>query len=159
MKTATTKYRPEKLMMRIVKGGMQPADNYTTTKLRARNYAMGEIVAAQITKPRNPKFWRLAHGLGSMVAENIDSFAGMDSHCVIKRLQREALIACDEFAFMVPGCGIVTQYTPRSLSFESMSAEEFDSVYKQICSWLVKHYWPSQTNEQIEEMALLLSCD
>jgi len=151
-----TKSRPEKLMMRIVKGGLQPADNYTTTKLRARKYAVGEIVAATITKPRNPKFWRMAHALGALVATNIESFEGMDSHKVLKRLQREALISCDEFAFMVPGCGIVTQYIPRSMSFESMSAEEFDEVYAGLCRHIITQYWPSETTARLEEMALMM---
>ena len=120
---------------------------------------MGDIVAGTISKPRNPKFWRLAHGLGALVAENIESFSGMDAHKVLKRLQREALIACDEFAFMVPGCGMVTQYTPRSLSFESMSEEEFSSVYETMCKWIVQNYWPSENTERLTEMALLMASE
>ena len=151
--------KPEKLMLKVIKGGFAPADAYTARKLRDRKYSMGDIVAGTISKPRNPKFWRLAHGLGALVAENIESFSGMDAHKVLKRLQREALIACDEFAFMVPGCGMVTQYTPRSLSFESMSAEEFDSVYAQMCAWLITHYWPSENTERLTEMALLMASE
>lgn len=149
--------KPEKLMLKVIKGGFAPADDYTSKKLRERNYSIGEIVAGQITKPRNPKFWRLAHGLGTLVSENIQGFEGMDSHKVIKRLQREALIECDEFAFHVPGCGMVIQYIPRSLSFESMSEDVFSEVYSGICQWIVKTYWPTETTERIEEMALLLA--
>ena len=151
--------KPEKLMFKVVRGGFQPADAYTTRKLRDRKYSMGDIVAGTISKPRNPKFWRLAHGLGALVAENIESFSGMDAHRVLKRLQREALIACDEFAFMVPGCGMVTQYTPRSLSFESMSEEEFSSVYETMCKWIVQNYWPSENTERLTEMALLMASE
>lgn len=148
--------KPEKLMLRVVKGGFVPADVYTSKRLSERKYGIGEIVAGQISKPRNPKFWRLAHGLGALVAENIDSFEGMDAHKVLKRLQREALIECDEFAFMVPGCGMITQYIPRSLSFESMSAEVFDEVYAGMCRWIVQTYWPNETTERLTEMALLM---
>ena len=151
--------KPEKLMFKVVRGGFQPADAYTTRKLRDRKYSMGDIVAGTISKPRNPKFWRLAHGLGALVAENIESFSGMDAHKVLKRLQREALIACDEFAFMVPGCGMVTQYTPRSLSFESMSEEEFSSVYETMCKWIVQNYWPLENTERLTEMALLMASE
>jgi len=151
--------KPEKLMLKVIKGGFAPADAYTARKLRDRKYSMGDIVAGTISKPRNPKFWRLAHGLGALVAENIESFSGMDAHRVLKRLQREALIACDEFAFMVPGCGMVTQYTPRSLSFESMSEEEFSSVYETMCKWIVQNYWPSENTERLTEMALLMASE
>lgn len=148
--------KPEKLMFRVIKGGFAPADGYTSKRLRERNYAIGEIVAGQITKPRNPKFWRLAHGLGTLVAENIDSFGGMDAHKVLKRLQREALIECEEFVFKVANCGMVTQYIPRSLSFESMSEEVFSDVYARMCQHIVREYWPSETTDRIAEMAQMM---
>jgi hypothetical protein len=148
--------KPEKLMFRVVKGGFEPADEYTKLRLRDRKYAIGEIVAGTITKPRNPKFWRLAHGLGQLVAENIEGFEGMLPHKVLKRLQREGMIECDEFAFKVEGCGMVTQYIPRSLSFESMSEEEFSEVYKLMCAHIVKFYWPEETTERVAEMAKLM---
>ena len=149
--------KPEKLMLRVIKGGFAPADEYTSKRLRARNYSIGEIVAGQITKPRNPKFWRLAHGLGTVVAENIEGFEGMDAHKVLKRLQLEALTECDEFVFKVPNCGMVTQYIPRSLSFESMSEEVFRDVFTRMCQHIVKEYWPTETTERIEEMAQMMA--
>lgn len=145
--------KPEKLMLKVIKGGFAPADEYTSKKLRERNYSIGEIVAGQITKPRNPKFWRMAHALGNLVAENIVGFEGMEAHKVIKRLQREAMLECDEFAFKVAGCGIVTQYIPKSLSFESMSEEVFSEFYSQMCQYIITAYWPSETTESIESMA------
>lgn len=148
--------KPEKLMLKVIKGGFAPADDYTAKRLRERKYSIGEIVAGQITKPRNPGFWRLAHGLGTLVAENIEGFEGMDAHKVLKRLQREAMIECDEFIFKVPNCGMVTQYTPRSLSYESMSEEVFQDVYAQMCAWIVKEYWPTETTENIVRMAEMM---
>lgn len=149
--------KPEKLMLKVVRGGFAPADEYTSKRLRERNYSIGEIVAGQITKPRNPKFWRLAHGLGTLVAENIEGFEGMDAHKVLKRLQREALIECDEFVFKVPGCGMVIQYNPRSLSFESMSEEVFSDVYARMCQHIITEYWPTESTERLTEMALIMS--
>ena len=147
--------KPEKLMMKIGKGCIIPSDEYTKNKFKERNYSIGDVVSVQISKPRNPKFHRLVHGLGAMVVENIEGFEGMDSHKALKRLQREGLIECDEMTFKVDGCGMVTQYTPRSLSFESMSEEVFAEVYRQICKVIIKMYWPSETTDGIEKMALL----
>lgn len=148
--------KPEKLMLRVIKDGFAPADEYSRKRLRERKYSIGEIVAGQITKPRNPKFWRLAHGLGTLVSENIEGFEGMDCHKVLKRLQREALIECDEFVFKVPNCGMVTQYIPRSLSFESMSDEVFHDVYAKMCQYIIKEYWPTETTERMTEMAQMM---
>jgi hypothetical protein len=148
--------KPEKIMLRVDKGALVPADQFASKLLRERKYAIGDIVSAVITKPRNPGFWRLAHQLGTLVVENIEGFEGMDSHKAIKRLQREAMIECDEFVFNVPGCGMVTQYIPRSLSFESMSDELFHEVYQGICRWIVKTYWKDETPENIERMAGLM---
>ena len=148
--------KPEKLMLRVIKGGFEPADTYTSKKLRERGYAIGDIVAGLITKPRNPGFWRLAHGLGKLLAENIESFTGMDAHKVLKRIQREAMIECEEFSFNVPGCGMVIQYVPKSLSFESMDDGTFHEVYAAMCAHVVKTYWPAETTARIEEMALLM---
>lgn len=148
--------KPEKLMMKVAKGCIVPADEYTKNKLKARNYSIGDVVSVQISKPRNPKFHRLVHGLGTLVVENIEEFEGMDSHKALKRLQREGMIECDEFMFKVPGCGMVTQYVPRSLSFESMSEEVFAGVYKQICGVIVKMYWPKETSERVAQMAEMM---
>ncbi len=153
---AVTKSKPSKLMLKVIKGGFAPADTFTSSQLRERGYAINDIVAGVITKPRNPKFWRLAHGLGALVSENIESFAGMNAHKVLKRIQREAMIECDEFAFMVPGCGMVTQYIPRSLSFESMDEGMFNEVYAAMCAHIVKTYWPTETTERVAEMAELM---
>jgi hypothetical protein len=79
----------------------------------------------------------------------------MDCHKVLKRLQREALIECDEFVFKLAGM-MVTQFTPRSLSFESMSEEVFSDVYARMCQHIVKEYWPTETTERVAEMAELM---
>lgn len=148
--------KPEKLLMRVIKGGLAPADNNVVIRLRDRKYSINDIVAVTISKTRNPGFHRLVHALGSMVVDNIEEFEGMDSHKALKRLQREGLIECDEFTFKVAGCGMVTQYIPRSLSFESMDEETFQSVYKQICGVIVKLYWPTETTESVSQMAELM---
>lgn len=143
----------EKLMCRIVKGGIQPADSYTAEKLRARKFRVGDIVAVAITKPRNPKFHNLAHRIGQLVVSNIDEFANSDAHTALKRMQIEAGIACDEIAIRIPNLGAVIQRIPRSLSFESMDEGEFHEVVRAFCRHIAMNYWPGLTPEQVELMA------
>ncbi len=148
-----TKRRRERIMMRVVKGGLSPADDYSTEALRARKYKVGDIVSVEVSKPRNPGFHRLAHRIGSLCAANIDAFTGMGAHNVLKRIQLEARIGCDEVGYRLPGYGYITQFDPRSLSYESMSEDEFRPIVKAFCDHIAREYWPSLTPEKIEEMA------
>ena len=116
-------------MLRVVKGGFAPADNYTAERLRGR-LKVGDIVAATISKPRNPGFHRLAHALGKLLADNLDEFDGMEAHGVLKRLQIEGNIACNAIAVVFPGVGPCEYRIPQSLSFASMDETAFREVFR-----------------------------
>ena len=126
--SAVLKSKPSRVMLRVVKGALQPADSFAAQELRRRGYRIGDIVAGEIKKPRNPGFHRLAHALGSVVADNIEAFSGMDAHAVLKRLQIEANIGCDEIALNFPGIGPCTYRVPQSLSYESLDEGQFREV-------------------------------
>lgn len=148
--------KPERLLLTVAKGALQPADGYTAKRLRERGYRVGDMLLAELRKPRNPGFWRLAHRLGTLIAENIDDYSGMDAHDVLKRIQIEGDIACDMVpAFMeIMGQRIkVNQRIPRSLSYASMEQGEFHAVLRQMSEYVARTYWPSLTAEQIEHMA------
>ena len=93
--------KPERLLLTVVKGALAPGDGYTAKRLRERGYKVGDILLADLRKPRQPGFHRLAHRLGMLVADNIDEFAGLDGHAVLKRLQIEANVECDEIRIIV----------------------------------------------------------
>ena len=145
--------RPEKIMFRVEKGALVPADRFSFEKLRARKYSTGDLVAVQLGKCRNPRFHRLAHALGTLVVENIEDFEGMNAHAALKRIQIESNTACDEIMLKIPGLGAVMQRIPRSLSFESMDEDEFKETVKGFCRHIAKQYWPDMQPEQIEKMA------
>ena len=146
----------ERIYLRVAKGCLEPADECQRAKLRERGYRTGDLLAADLTKPRNPKFNRLVHQLGRLVVENIEAFAGLDAHKAIKRLQIEGKIACDEIGISVPGYGMVIQLIPRSLSFESMDEGEFHSAARGISRTIAERYWTNLTEEQILNMAELM---
>lgn len=143
----------EKIYLRISKGALVPADGFAEQQLRARNYKIGDVIKADLTKLRNPKFNRLVHRIGQLVVANIDSFSGLDAHAAIKRCQLESGTQCDEIAIMLEGYGMVIQRIPRSLSFDEMSEESYHAASKDICRWIVKKYWKTLTAEKIQEMA------
>lgn len=91
----------EKIYFRVQRlpsgvGALVPADPCAASKLRERSYRTGDLLAADLTKPRNPKFNRLVHRIGQLVVANIGAFSGLDAHAAIKRLQWEGNVACDE---------------------------------------------------------------
>lgn len=143
-----------KIWLRVTNDGQFiPADSSQAAELRRRGYKRGDLIAADMTKPRNPKFNGLVHKLGQLVTHNIEAFAGMDSHKAIKRLQLEGKICCDELAIMLPGFGQMMYLVPQSLSFESMDEAEFQDAARRICRFLSERYWPACTAEEIERMA------
>ena len=150
MTTATQK--PERFLLRVIKGGMEPADGYTRKRLREKGYHIGDVLFARLTKPRNPGFHRLAHKFGQLVADNIDDFHGMEAHRVLKRLQWESGIGCEEMGVKVPRVGFATIRIPLSLSFASMDEGEFTEVFRGLARWVAAEYWEGLSVDQVQEM-------
>lgn len=142
-----------KIYFRVAKGALVPADSYAASMLRERGYHINDLLAAELTKPRNPKFNRLVHQLGQLVVANIDEFAGLDAHTAIKKLQIEGKIACDEIGIQVKGYGVVIQLIPRSLGYESLDEGEFLQAARGISRTISERYWPDMDAEKIEQMA------
>jgi hypothetical protein len=145
--------KKERIYMRIQHGYIEPADAYSTTQLRAKGYKVGDVVAVTLLKLRSPKFNRLVHRIGQLVVANIEAFSGLDAHQAVKRLQIEGRVACDEIGIMVSGFGMVIQFIPRSLSFDTMDEAEFVEAARGICRTIAERYWNTLTPKQIEEMA------
>ena len=153
MTAARKAHKPEPVYLRVIQGGLVPADSYAQTQLRNKKFKIGDVVRCDVRKLRNQKFNRLVHRIGQLVAANIEAFSGLDAHTCIKRLQIEGRIACDEIGIMVQGYGMVIQFIPRSMSFESMDEAEYHDCAKRICRLIAERYWPNLEPLQIEEMA------
>ena len=143
----------ERIYLRVAKGALVPADNYAASLLRSRGYAMNDLLAAELVKPRNPRFNRLVHRIGQLVVANIESFANLDAHQAIKRLQIEGKVFCEEIGIQVANYGTVIQLIPRSLSFESLDEGEYQQAARGICRTIAERYWPELDEDQIAEMA------
>lgn len=127
-----------------------PADRQTEAELRT--WDRGNVRAGELRCPRNPRFHRLAHAIGQLASGNLDDFAGMDGHQVLKRLQLESGVGCDEMAIRA-GSQMFMHRIPKSLSFSSMGQDEFKRVMTGLCQWLVDHYWPDTDVEEVMQMA------
>jgi len=140
----------------IVKTGyFVPADSYAVDALHQLNLKKDEHVQIQIHKIRNRGTWKHSHNIGALCIEHIDAFSNYHrNHDVLKRLQFEGNIACDELAACLEGDELKIYRVPRSLSFDSMGDDEFEVVYSAMKQYICDRYWPNMTPEGIEEMAL-----
>lgn len=144
--------KPTPFMMRVEKGCLVPADNYTVGRLRERNYHAGDLVACTIKKLNNPKFHRLVHRIGQLCAKNIEVFRGTDAHTVLKRLQIEGNIHCEAIGVVLGGMAAEYRY-PLSLDFETVDDGERHEIARAFCRLISERYWHELTPEQVEEMA------
>jgi len=149
------KSKPQKYAFRVAKSrtnsGLVVADSISESAIAKLGH--GDLVFCQISKPRNPGFHRLAHAFGRLVSENIDGFSGLDAHSVLKRMQIESGIGCDEIAIIMKGVGPCMYRVPKSLSFESMDQMQFETIFSGLCSHVSTQYWGGLDPEEIERMA------
>jgi len=141
------------VLLRVERGALVPLDELSRAELKRRSFKVGDVLRAELKKGRNPEFHRLMHAFARLVSENIDAFSGLDAHSVLKRLQVEGNVGCDEIAVVFPGIGPCTYRIPRSLSFASMDEGEFREVARAFAAYVARTYWPSCAPEEIEQMA------
>lgn len=148
----SSRYR-ELFLLEVAKGALTPVDGFTAERLRAKGYHIGDILSATLVKSRNPGFHRLAHAFGKLCADNIEAFANLPAHTVLKRIQFEADIACERMQMLIKPLGLVEVKLPKSLGFASMDDGEFKEVFRAMCNHVAETYWQGCTAEQIEQMA------
>lgn len=143
----------ERLLLRVERGALVPADAHSQQRLRERGYRVGDVLAAELIKPRHPGFWRLAHRIGTLCVQNLDAFHGLTAHQAIKKLQFDTGLWCDITETEIPGLGVLLSKQPRSLAFESLDQGEFYELMKGLCGHIAATYWPHLSAEAVQEMA------
>lgn len=143
----------ERILLRVERGALVPADAHSQQRLRERGYRVGDVLAAELVKPRSPGFWRLAHRIGTLCTQSIDAFHGLTAHQAIKKIQIDAGLECDVTHTEIPGLGTLVSKQPRSLSFESMEQGAFYEFTRAACGHIASTYWPHLTADAVQEMA------
>lgn len=156
-----TKPLPVELILRVMTdpatgkptAAFVAASDADRSMLRERGFRLNTRVFAYLTRPRNPRFNRLVHGLGKILAQQLDRFTGKLSHAVIKELQFESGVCCDRTRTDIPGVGVLISTKPQSLSYSSMGEDEFKAFWTGVCGYVIAHDWPNLTPERLTEMA------
>lgn len=138
-------------------GALVPSCDLDKHLLKQRRVAVNREYRVGIEQARNAKFHRLVHALGKLVSENIAGFEGLNSHSVIKRLQREAGVFCEEQEIEIPGLGKLVVKVAQSIAFDCMDEADFRELYTAICRHVAATYWPDLDEASIHAMADLMS--
>lgn len=138
-------------------GIFRPADIAARNAMRAKKIRVGKVYAVTVKEIRNPGFHRKAHALMTAVIDNVEEFSTYvrrrDEHKVLKRMQLQARLACDEI--MIDG-GFIC-FIPMSINFDDMEEAEFEALYNGLIEYIARKYWPGMTREAIEEIAAFAS--
>lgn len=138
-------------------GALVPSSLWDRKEMAARKYAVNTQVRADLRKPRNVKFHRLAHALGTLIRESFDECAQMDAHDALKHMQSKAGVCCVTVEYDIPGVGKLTRTEPRSIAFDSMDEGEFSQLFKGICDYLpTLPQWASLTPDQVRAFVVLM---
>lgn len=153
---AKRKKNSRAIMLRVTNDGrFEPADDISRDVCRKRKYRVGDILSADVKGARNYVQWKRAHKLGQLLAENIDDFSGWNCHRVLKRLQIETGIGCDEYPIKTD-YGMLMHRVPLSLAFDEMDEGEFQEIYAGFCQHIIDTYWHDLSHDQINDMASLV---
>lgn len=133
-----------------------PVSDLDRHLLKQRRVAIGKEYRVGVEQARNSKFHRLVHALGRLVSENVDAFAGLNCHAVIKRLQREAGVFCEEQEIEIPNLGKLVVKVAQSIAFDCMDEADFKELYTAICRHVAATYWPGLDEQAVEAMAGLM---
>lgn len=141
----------EPICLRVTAAGvLEPASAYYAAQLRARRLRVGDLVHAELTKPRNPKHHRLVFALLQRVLENQDGLQ------TIEQLLTIVKIKLGRVDTVVDAASGRAYYVPQSIAFASMDQGEFNVFWKDLCRMVARDYFPHLDPDQVAELAEMM---
>lgn len=137
-------------------GALVPDHPIDRRSMKERKLHVGRMVRCTIREDRNPMFWRKAHVLGGWLADNVESFAGLDMHQALKKLQERSGIGCETVVYDIPGVCKLTRTEAQSLNFSDMDEGVFSSLWDGWIEWLRRNAWPHLAPASREEVEMLI---
>lgn len=143
--------KKEPVCLRVTAAGtLEPASAYYSAELRARRLRVGDLVHADLTKPRNPKHHRLVFALLQKVLENMDGLQ------TIEQLLTIIKIKLGRVDTLVDASSGKAYYVPQSIAFASMDQTEFSVLWRDLCRLVARDYFPGMDPDQVAELAEMM---
>lgn len=136
--------RKEPIFLRVVKGALVPASGRDEQALRARKYSIGDVLSADLAKPRNPKHHKLVMSLLQLVLDSQEGLQTIDQLLTIVKIKMGRATA------YVDAASSKTYWVVESISFASMDQGAFEIFWEDLKNLVTKDYLPGMTNDQLE---------
>lgn len=167
-------------------GCLVPAGHVDRAILRRKKIKTGMRIRTTVSKERSYGQHKYAHKIGQFMEANVEGFEGMDAHQVIKVLQLDGGVFCDEqeidaspvvgavlkaagivlgeaaakmLAAVLPSIKTIKVKVPRSLSFDEMDEGDFQAFIKGICRHITEKHMPTLSPEQVTDLIDLMPDD
>lgn len=148
------KPRKEPLYLRVTPDGkFEPASAYYSAKLREKKYRVGDLVRADLTKPRYPRHHRLVFATLRKVVDNLDY--ELSEHRLLTVLK----IKMGRVDDLIDSATGKVYYIPESIAFDAMEQGEFSEFHREMCRVIARDYLPGMSPAQVAELAEMMVDD
>lgn len=138
-------------------GCLVPVGHADRAILRQKKLKIGARIRTTVSRERDYGQHKYVHRIGQFVEANIEGFDGLDAHQVVKKLQAEGGILCDQERLKLEGFdGYLIRNVPRSLAFDEMDEGDFQQFVRQLCAHISAKYLPTLTPDQVAEAVELM---
>jgi len=134
-------------LIKTPNGDLRPATE--TDRAVVRRWTPGDMVTAEVKRPRSNELHAFYFHLLRMVHENSEWVQERwpDFETFRERIQMQA----GYFEEVVNFSGKVS-YRPKSVSYSSMDQDEFLDLVNKVKGIIIKHIWPNLTHDELDRM-------
>ena len=136
--------------------------------LASRKFRSDGRVRCEIKNPRHEGFHRLVHQFGTFLVMHVASYSNFiamngkpDSHAAVKECQARSGAGCERVTYDmdVPGMGMmqVSRMEPRSISFDEMDEDEFESTFRQMMEYTAENDYPDLSPDKVADFESLIA--
>lgn len=128
-------------------GTFEPASRVYAEIIAARKYAPGDVIRADLTKPRNPRHHRLVMRILHTVLESQEGLLTVEQLLTVIKIRLGRAVP-----FIDAGSGR-TYWVPESIAFDAMEQGAFEEFWRDLCRLIARDYLPGMSPEQVADIA------
>jgi hypothetical protein len=137
------------IILKKVSGGLLPANAAEAEKLHS--FKAGAGVRCKVTRVRNYQFLKKYFALLNLAYDYWEPEENLVGEKNFERFRSDVIILAGFYEAYVRVDGS-TRIEPKSISFGSMSEDEFSDLYTKTIDALVKHVLPRFTGDELRDL-------